>query len=230
MKASHGGISEQMIQAHFEFEIKKRGADSLAYVPVVAGGTNALIIHYVANKQLVCDGQLVLVDAGAEYGGYVSDITRTWPVNGKFSTPQRLLYEAVLRTNEASIAKCREGVSLDTIHYESVVMLHRECQVLFKRPVSDAEMNALYPHHISHYLGMDVHDTFSIPRSIPLKPGMVVTVEPGLYIPNDPVKYGHFAGIGVRIEDDVLVGENGPVVLTGAAPKQVDEIEAIMQR
>ncbi|KAJ3208469.1 Xaa-Pro aminopeptidase 3 [Clydaea vesicula] len=216
MKSTKPYITEHFLQALIEFNFKKFGGEKLSYVPVVAGGERALIIHYVINNQIVKDGDLILMDAGCEYGmrilplyfpkdflifniikigGYVSDITRTWPVNGKFTVGQKALYEAVLKANKESIK----------------------------------EINQLYPHHISHYLGMDVHDTPLISRMLKLKENMVVTIEPGLYIPNSTNYSEEFRGIGIRIEDDVVVTKDGePLVLSKNCPKEVHELESII--
>lgn len=228
MKYCRPGISEHELQAFLEFSCKKRGATRMAYVPVVAGGARSLIIHYVSNNSIINDGDLILVDAGAEYGGYCADITRTFPVNGKFTKAQREIYQAVLDANKLAISRCKaNAMSLDKIHNESVEFLYARLQNLFKRRVSFAEIQNIYPHHIAHYLGLDVHDTFSISRDIPLKKNMVVTMEPGLYIPDDPAKYGEYAGIGVRIEDDIVVTDGEPIVLSSGIAKEIDEIESI---
>jgi intermediate cleaving peptidase 55 len=222
------GMGEHEIQAYLEFKCKVRGADTMAYVPVVAGGANALVIHYVVNNAIVNDGELILCDAGAEFGGYCADITRTFPVNGKFSPAQREIYSAVLEANTLAVSRCRAGgMSLDAIHNESVQNLYEAVCDIFERQITLKEMQSFYPHHIAHYLGLDVHDTFSISRDIPLKAGMVVTMEPGLYIPNDKEKYGEYAGIGVRIEDDILITEGEPIVLSAGSPKEINEIEEL---
>ncbi|KAJ3162434.1 hypothetical protein HDU86_004915 [Geranomyces michiganensis] len=234
MKATKPGVGEHDLWAVAEHSVKRRGASRLAYVPVVAGGKNALTIHYVLNDQLLDDGTMVLVDAGGEYGGYASDVTRTWPVNGKFSKEQRALYNAVLRVQRTCIAKCSgdAAVSLDDLQREAFELLRGECSTLFGRTLSNKEMNRLYPHHVGHWLGLDVHDTQSVHRTTRLQPGMVVTIEPALYIPDSPDFPEAYRGIGVRIEDDVVVGgkETGwaPTVLSVEAPKEVEDIEAVM--
>ncbi|KAJ1549753.1 hypothetical protein HK405_002428, partial [Cladochytrium tenue] len=163
-----------------------------------------------------------------EYGGYCADITRTWPASGKFTKPQRELYEAVLTVQKECIKRCTEAadVTLDDLQRLTTEVARSECQKLFKRKVTNQDMNQLYPHHVSHYLGLDVHDTPSIPRNRKLKKGMVVTVEPGLYVPNSSQFPAEFRGIGIRIEDDVVVGESMPTVLSAEAPKEVVDIEA----
>ncbi|TPX54729.1 hypothetical protein PhCBS80983_g05807 [Powellomyces hirtus] len=237
MRETKPGVGEHDLWAVAEHSVKRQGASRLAYVPVVAGGENALTIHYVLNDQLLTDGAVVLVDAGGEYGGYASDVTRTWPVNGKFTKEQRELYEIVLRTQRACIAKCTgdEGanISLDDLQREAFDMLRAECSTLFGRAVTNKEMNTLYPHHVGHWLGLDVHDTSSIRRTTTLKSGMVVTIEPALYIPHGDTRYPPgYRGTAIRIEDDVVVGgkETGyaPIVLSVEAPKEVDDVEAVM--
>ncbi|KAL2919363.1 aminopeptidase [Polyrhizophydium stewartii] len=234
MRATKPGTTEHQLSAVLEFHLRMQGADGFAYVPVVAGGRNALTLHYVQNKQMLRDGDLVLVDAGGEYGHYASDVTRTWPVNGKFTAAQKKLYESVLRVQKHIIKQCTEAArtTLDQLQYETAGMLQEEISALLGRPVSMGEMNALYPHHVSHWLGMDVHDTGSVSRSTRLSEGMVVTIEPGLYIPDSPNYPPEFRGVGIRIEDDVAVGgpstHGAPVILSVDAPKEVVDIEAVM--
>ncbi|KAI8892999.1 peptidase M24, structural domain-containing protein [Globomyces pollinis-pini] len=229
MKKTKPGMTEHQIHAELEYNCKMQGATGLSYVPVVAGGTNALILHYVQNQQILKDGDLVLVDAGAEYGGYASDITRTWPVNGKFSPAQRDIYQIVLDTQKEIIKKCAiDGkTSLNSLQYDTNELLREKLAELFKRPIRRRELNNVYPHHVGHYIGLDVHDTPTISRSKPLEAGMCITIEPGLYIPDEP-EYGQYRGIGVRIEDDLYISENGPVVLSVEAPKEIIDIETIM--
>ncbi|XP_076809878.1 xaa-Pro aminopeptidase 3-like isoform X1 [Clavelina lepadiformis] len=228
-------INEGTVQALLDCECRVRGAQMLAYPPVVAGGNRANTLHYIFNNQRIKDGELVLVDAGAEYHGYVADITRTWPVNGKFSPAQRTLYEAVLKTQRACISLCKPGNTLDQIYNAMAMLIVQELmanKIIKRKPKGHEtyEVARKYcPHHVSHWLGMDVHDTQCVPRSIPLTPGMVVTVEPGIYIREDDIDVSEeYRGIGIRIEDDVAVTSDGPLVLTGACPKDVDEIELLM--
>ncbi|KAJ3173598.1 hypothetical protein HDU88_002685 [Geranomyces variabilis] len=234
MKATKPGVGEHDLWAVADHSVRRRGASRLAYVPVVAGGKNALTIHYVLNDQLLSDGTMVLVDAGGEYGGYASDVTRTWPVNGKFTKEQAALYNAVLRVQRACIAKCTgdAAVSLDDLQRDAFELLRAECSALFGRTLCNKELNSLYPHHVGHWLGLDVHDTQSVRRTARLQPGMVVTLEPALYIPESPAFPEAYRGVGVRIEDDVVVGgkETGwaPTVLSVEAPKEVEDIEAVM--
>ncbi|KAI8822263.1 peptidase M24, structural domain-containing protein [Fimicolochytrium jonesii] len=223
--------AESDLWALAEYTARRAGASGLAYVPVVAGGVNSLTIHYVVNDQRLRQGDLVLVDAGAEYASYCADVTRTWPTSGVFTAPQRQLYEAVLRVQKQCVAKCtvESRTSLDAIQRECWDALRVEVQKVLGRAVGVREMNTLYPHHVGHYLGLDVHDTFSVSRSTPLQAGMVLTIEPGLYIPDTAAYPPGLRGVGVRIEDDVLVGgrEEGwaAVVLSGGAPKEVRDVE-----
>ncbi|KAI9332618.1 xaa-pro dipeptidase app [Zopfochytrium polystomum] len=228
MQASRPGVAEYELYAAVEYGVRRRGADGLAYVPVVAAGENALTLHYVMNKMRARDGDLVLVDAGGEYGGYASDVTRTWPVSGKFAKPQRELYEAVLRIQKECIKRCTESanVSLEDLQRLTVELARSECQRLFSRRVTGGELNVLYPHHVGHWLGLDVHDTPSVSRQTKLRRGHVVTIEPGLYIPNTPNYPAEYRGLGIRIEDDVAVGGTVATVLSVEAPKEVVDIEA----
>ncbi|KAJ2802928.1 aminopeptidase [Coemansia guatemalensis] len=205
-----------------------------AYVPVFASGEHALCMHYVQNQGRIKDGELILVDAGAEYAAYASDLTRTFPVGGKFSGPQRDLYSALLSVQEQMIKLCHvgSGFSLNEIHRLSTSVLVSELkQIGFHVSVRDIDRH-LCPHHISHYLGMDVHDTIDMTRSRQLECNMVVTVEPGVYVPYDAKFPKAFQGIGIRIEDDIVVGKTEADIenLSRHAPKTVSEIEACMSR
>ncbi|KAI8810820.1 peptidase M24, structural domain-containing protein [Cladochytrium replicatum] len=227
-----GPLTEHEVQSVLEYEVKRRGGDGLAYVPVVAGGQNALVLHYVWNQQVLNRGQLVLVDAGGMFGGYTSDISRTWPVDGTFTKPQRGVYEAVLNVQRQMIKCCTAAanLTLSDLQNETKNLLQEECSKLFSRPVTPSEMSTLFPHHVSHFTGKDIHEAESLSRRglSPLKSGQVITIEPGLYIPFDERFPAEFRGIGVRIEDDVVIGETFPIVLTTEAPKEVDDIEAVM--
>ncbi|KAJ3200914.1 hypothetical protein HDU83_007201 [Entophlyctis luteolus] len=171
------------------------------------------------------------MDAGGEYNNYASDITRTWPVSGKFTEPQRELYAAVLKAQKACIEKCTEQfkVSLDELQDLAFRILQDECISLFGRHVGYDEMNKLYPHHVGHWMGMDVHDVQTVPRTIKLKAGMVITVEPGIYVPDSELYPEKYRGIGIRIEDDVVIGENFPIVLSAEAPKEIVDVESVCQ-
>ncbi|KAM5288718.1 xaa-Pro aminopeptidase 3 [Ctenodactylus gundi] len=236
MLASKAPVEEAFLYAKFEFECRARGADILAYPPVVAGGNRSNTLHYVKNNQLIKDGEMVLLDGGCESACYVSDITRTWPINGRFTAPQAQLYEAVLEIQRACLALCSPGTSLESIYSLMLTLIGQKLKELGIRK-STGESAAFQaarkycPHHVGHYLGMDVHDTPDVSRSLPLQPGMVVTVEPGIYIPEDdrdaPEK---FRGLGVRIEDDVVVTEDSPLILSADCPKEINDIEHICSR
>lgn len=219
---------EKDLGTHLDFELKTGGCDGPAYIPVIAGGSNALSIHYVRNDDVLRDGQLVLVDAGGEYGGYITDITRTWPVSGKFSPAQRDLYEAILRVQRSSVSLCRESanMSLDTIHEVTKTGLTNALKDLGFSMSGDAIMT-LFPHHVGHHLGLDVHDCPGYSRTGALKAGQCVTIEPGIYVPDDDRWPVHFRGMGIRIEDSVCVQEDSPFILTTEAVKEVADIEAL---
>lgn len=189
------GMKESALDALLEYESRWRGATRLAYPPVIAGGVSANILHYVSNNHILQDGELVLVDAGCELHSYASDVTRTFPVNGKFSEPQKQLYNAVLAANEHCISMCRQqgGTSLQSLNKAAANVLAQELVRLgFAKTVAElyesGRIRKYFPHSIGHYLGMDVHDTHSLPTSLALEAGMVITIEPGLYIPHDDTR------------------------------------------
>jgi len=195
----------------------------MAYPCVVAGGINANTLHYITNDDVLKDGTLVLVDAGGEYEGYASDITRTWPVNGKFTQPQLELYTAVLRANEYCIQRChlKYDLSLSGIMEDAEAVLSEELNKLgFSKHLQKDGLSRFFPHSIGHQLGMDVHDVKSVAPDVKLQPGMIVTIEPGIYIPDDPDIPEKYRGIGIRVEDNVLITESEPDVLTKRAPKK----------
>lgn len=240
MKAARPGMKEYEIEALLEYHFRRNGANAPAYTTIVGSGANATVLHYVTNDGTLNDGDLLLIDAGAEYRGYASDITRTFPVNGRFTEPQREIYELVLATQMACVEMVRPGVTNDEIKKRSIEMLTEgmvRLGLLQGEPeklIEEEKYKQFYMHGLGHYLGLDVHDVgryYHKDEARPLEPGMVMTVEPGLYVAADtkdiPEKY---LGIGVRIEDDVLVTQNGPRVLSDKAPKQVEEIEALTAR
>eukprot|EP01100_Stratorugosa_tubuloviscum_P013649 TRINITY_DN6983_c0_g1_i1.p1 TRINITY_DN6983_c0_g1~~TRINITY_DN6983_c0_g1_i1.p1 ORF type:complete len:534 (-),score=182.09 TRINITY_DN6983_c0_g1_i1:64-1620(-) len=228
-------LFESDIQAKLEYECKIRGASSLSFPPVVANGSRALTLHYITNDMTLNHGDLVLVDGGCEYAGYNSDITRTFPVSGKFSTSQRKLYDAVLRIQLACIEAIKPGTTLQYLNQLSFKLAAEE---LVRLGIVNVNIQSLlnnwqivrkfYPHSIGHWLGMDVHDTDSISGSEILTPGMCITCEPGLYIPDSPEITEEFRGMGIRIEDDILITSTGNEVLTSSVPKHADEIESLM--
>ncbi|KAM7386475.1 hypothetical protein PAMA_009201 [Pampus argenteus] len=230
---SYGDVDEAVIFAKFDFESRLHGANFLAYPPVVAGGNRANTLHYINNNQIIKDGEMVLLDGGCEYFGYVSDVTRTWPVNGRFSPAQAELYEAVLEVQRSCLSLCSPGVSLDYIYHTMLAVLGRQLRQLgiINPSASDADVlkaaRRYCPHHVGHYLGMDVHDTPELSRSQLLQPGMAITIEPGLYICKDNDQAPErFRGLGVRIEDDVVIRDSGgPLILSSDAPKTIADIE-----
>ncbi|KAK6354851.1 hypothetical protein TWF696_003983 [Orbilia brochopaga] len=221
--------SEADLWAFLEYQFRMGGCEKSAYVPVVGGGDNALRIHYTKNDKLLKDGDLVLVDAGGSYGGYVTDITRTWPVNGKFSDAQKDLYEAVLGVQRKCVGLCREDakMSLDQLHRIAEEELLAGLRSLGFNISSRDLTGTLFPHHLGHYVGIDVHDCGNYGRTLPLKVGQCVTIEPGIYVPRDNKYPLHFQGIGIRIEDSVCIDDTSPIVLSANAAKEVADIEAL---
>ena len=220
--------TEKELWAFLAFFFKMHGLDGEAYVPVVAGGSNGLSIHYVRNDDVLRQGELALVDAGGEYGGYITDITRTWPINGKFTDPQRDLYEMILKVQRSCVSLCREDadMTLDKLHRIAERGLTDGCKSL-GFDVSGRNMDILFPHHVGHYIGLDVHDAPGYPRTDRLKAGQCITIEPGIYVPDDERFPKHFRGMAIRIEDSVCVEEEHPFVLTTDAVKEVVDIEAL---
>jgi len=221
--------SEHQVDAYLEYCMKRNGPGSLAFEPVVAGGQNALSIHYVRNNDALREGDMVLVDGGATYGGYISDLTRCWPVKAKFSGPQRDLYQAVLNVQKSCVALCRESanVSLDKLHDIAEEGLKDQLKQLGFDMSGKGTVESLFPHHLGHYIGLDVHDTAGFSRNVVLKEGNCITVEPGVYVPVNDRWPKHFQGIGIRVEDSVCVWKEDVEVLTGAAVKEVEKIEEL---
>ncbi|KAL2832693.1 xaa-pro dipeptidase app [Aspergillus pseudoustus] len=219
---------EKDLTSFLEYNFKVNGCDGSAFVPVVAGGSNALSIHYTKNDDILKDGDMVLVDGGGEMGTYISDITRTWPVNGKFTDAQRDLYTAVLNVHRSCVSLCRETahLSLDRLHGIAENGLKDQLKQLGFDVSADA-VRTLFPHHLGHYVGLDVHDCGGYSRGYDLKAGQCITIEPGIYVPDEDRWPAHFRGIGIRIEDSVCVGDDNPIVLTTEAVKEIDDIEAL---
>ncbi|MCB9728993.1 MAG: aminopeptidase P N-terminal domain-containing protein [Deltaproteobacteria bacterium] len=238
MRAARPGINERELQAVLEGTFRALGSARNGYDCIVAGGDNATILHYHDNDQPIADGGLCLIDAGAEYDYYTADITRTFPVNGRFSDAQRAVYQLVLDAQLASIEASRVGATFDSVHDASVRVLTEGMVTLgllegeVDALIADESYKRYYMHRTGHWLGMDVHDVGSYrdgDASRPLEAGMVMTVEPGLYIASDDEEAPEaFRGIGVRIEDDVLITAEGPRVLTDGCPKEIADIEAMM--
>ncbi|CAH2068220.1 unnamed protein product, partial [Iphiclides podalirius] len=236
MACTKPGISERTVDAVLEFTCRQAGAEHAAFPPVVAGGPRAAHIHYVANNQILDEGQMLLVDSGCQRWMYNSDISRTWPVSGKFSKYHRILYELVLTVQKRLIELVGEQrPPLDQLFDQMCRLLgtHLQQEGILPKNIDGHELiNRAYqlcPHHVSHYLGLDVHDAPLVRRRVPLAAGMVVTVEPGLYVAADDLSVpAEFRGLGIRIEDDVLVTDGGPVVLTEACVKETDDVEAVV--
>ena len=240
MKAARPGMQEYEVEALIEQIFRRRGAAGPAYTSIVGAGPNATVLHYINNDGQLRDGDLLLVDAGAEYKGYASDITRTFPINGRYSKAQRDIYDLVLKAQMQCVELVRPGVTHDQLKQHSIEVLTEgmvELGLLQGEPeelIKEKKYEKFYMHGLGHMLGIDVHDVgryYYGQDSRALEPGVVMTVEPGIYIAPDskdvPEKY---LGIGVRIEDDVLCTNNGPRVLTNKVPKHAEEIEALMAR
>lgn len=236
MRACRPGLMEGDLEAELLYGFLRGGARAAAYPSIVAGGANACVLHYMANNAPLRREDLVLIDAGCEHQRYASDLTRTFPVSGRFSSKQRALYEIVLEAQLAAIAACRAGASFDAPDAAALKIMRSglERLGLSADEPSDgaaADRPAFCPHRASHWLGLDVHDcSGDRPEGVrTLAPGMVLTVEPGLYVPPGMKKApSRWRGMGVRIEDDVLITADGPEVLTGGAPKSIGDIERAM--
>jgi Xaa-Pro aminopeptidase len=237
MRVCRPGCRESELESEFLHRCATQGARWQAYQPIVGGGSNACVLHYVSNQAELRDGDLVLVDAGCELDGYSSDITRTFPVNGRFTPPQRALYELVLEAQAAAIANASPGNRWNEPHEAALRVLTKGLLGLgilsgkLNKLLKDEAYKPYYMHRTGHWLGMDVHDVGTYKREgqwRTLEPGMVLTVEPGLYMPATEAVPEPYRLIGIRIEDDVLITEDGNEVLSAAAPKDPDAIEALM--
>jgi len=234
MNRTRPGMHEYEVEALLLDTFRRHGSERPAYGSIVGSGPNACVLHYRKNDRRIDPGELLLIDAGCEYGYYASDVTRTFPVGRAFSREQQAIYELVLEAQLQGIAATRPGATLDEIHKLSVDIITRglvrfgllsgEVQTL----IDSEAYKRFFMHRTSHWLGMDVHDVgayFESGKPRRLEPGMVLTVEPGIYIaPDDPTVPAEWRGIGVRIEDDVLVTTSAPEVLTDGIPKTVDEV------
>ena len=238
MQASCPGLYEYQLQAELEHEFVWQGGSGPAYSTIVGGGANACVLHYIENRAALTNDSLVLIDAGAEFELYAGDITRTFPVNGRFSEAQRALYQVVLSAQERAVAAIKPGATLVDVHQNVVEDLTAGLIALgllegdVQARIDDESYRRFYLHSTSHWLGLDVHDVGSYrldektPR--PLVAGMVLTIEPGLYIPDAEDVPPAYRGIGIRIEDNVVVTDEGYENLTAGVPKGMADIEALM--
>ena len=237
MKFVKPGMNEQELEAFYQYQFSKRGGRFAAYTPIVAGGENACVLHYVENSKALKDGDLVLVDAGCEFELYASDITRTYPINGKFTAAQLAIYEVVLEAQQKSI----EAVTVNNNVMDSQIISEKVItQGLIDLGILNGSMEELhetgafkdfYMHKIGHWLGIDVHDAGDYTEDgeyMKFKPGMITTVEPGIYISSTANVKDQWKGIGIRIEDNILVTANGNQNLTDIVPSNPNEIEALM--
>lgn len=251
MTVSHPYINEHLIYSKFEFDCRIRGSEYLAYIPVIAGGPRATVLHYIRNNQIVTNDSLLLMDAGCQYREYASDITRTWPVSGRFTSPQRDLYEACLNVQKYCIKNCAPGTSIQKLYYLMMRKLADELSHLGlidrteyesvirpeDAPTDRLPMHFLKKlsnfcvHDVGHYLGLDVHDCPEVSKHIELEPNMVITIEPGIYIrPDDETVPFKYRGIGIRIEDDIVITDTGCEVLSDKCPKEIEHIENILMK
>jgi Xaa-Pro aminopeptidase len=237
MQTCKPGMTEYQVKAELEYEFQHGGSQFPAYTSIVAGGPNSCILHYIDNNAELHDGDLLLIDAGAEIDCYASDLTRTFPVNGKFSAEQKEIYEIVLAAQQAAMEKALPGFHWDEMHEAAVRII---CQGLIDigllqgtvdSVIEDKSFQRFYMHRTGHWIGMDVHDVgdYKIDQEWrELEPGMTFTVEPGIYIPAADDVDQKWHNIGIRIEDDVLIQRKGHKVLTEGAPKSIDDIETLM--
>ncbi|HEX6530729.1 MAG TPA: Xaa-Pro aminopeptidase [Burkholderiales bacterium] len=238
MQRTRPGRYEYEIEAELLYEFRRNGAQFPAYSPIVAGGANACVLHYVANDAALRDGDLLLIDAGCELDGYASDVTRTYPVNGRFSAAQREVYDIVLAAQRAAMDQVRPGRAWNDPHDAAVKVLAQgmlELKLIsgsLDEVLEKETYKPFYMHRTGHWLGLDVHDAGDYKREgswRALAPGMVLTVEPGLYIRAGNEVPERLRNIGIRIEDDVLVTDAGCEVLTAEAPKAAADVEALMR-
>jgi Xaa-Pro aminopeptidase len=230
------GMFEYQLEGEILHEFSRHGARFPSYNTIVGSGENGCILHYTENESEMRDGDLVLIDAGCEYKGYAGDITRTFPVNGKFTAPQRAIYDIVLESLETALKLYRPGTSMQEVTGEVIRIMVRGLVNLgilqgeVEQLIADNAHRQFFMHGLSHWLGLDVHDVgaYGQDRSRVLEPGMVITVEPGLYIAPDADVPAEFRGIGIRIEDDILITADGNENLTASVVKSADDIEALM--
>lgn len=225
MKALEPGMNEYDAEAIVEYVFKSKGSEHEGYPSILGAGENSCILHYETNRKKLVSKDMLVCDVGAEYHGYTADVTRTMPVNGKFSEAQKVIYNIVLEAQLAGISKCRPGEYFRAPHDTATVIIRRRLTELgiIKQP---NELGKYFFHGTSHYLGLDVHDPGTHGK---LKPNTVITVEPGIYIPFGSDCDEKWWGIGIRIEDDILITETIPEVLSACVPKTIEEIEALMK-
>ncbi|WP_054177483.1 Xaa-Pro aminopeptidase [Trabulsiella odontotermitis] len=236
MEKCRPGMFEYQLEGEIHHEFTRHGARYPSYNTIVGGGDNGCILHYTENESELRDGDLVLIDAGCEYKGYAGDITRTFPVNGKFTPAQRAIYDIVLESLETALTLYRPGTSMQEVTGEVVRIMIRGLVKLgilkgdVETLITENAHRKFFMHGLSHWLGLDVHDVgvYGTDRSRLLEPGMVLTVEPGLYIAPDADVPAEYRGIGIRIEDDIVITENGNENLTASVIKKADDIEALM--
>ena len=238
MKSVKPGINERTIHGLFLKEIMARGAAREAYTSIVASGNNATTLHYTLNDQVMQEGDLLLVDAGAEYNFFSGDVTRTYPINGRFTEVQKRIYTKILDVQKKLISMTKPGVPFEDFQKQAIeglveIMLSEKMLTgKASEIIESKEYKKYYPHGSSHWLGMDVHDVglYNIDgRSRKLEPGMCFTIEPGIYIPrHNSSAPQELQGIGIRIEDDILVTNEGYVNLTESCPKEVDDLENLI--
>ena len=223
MRAIHNDMTEREVQGIHEFIYRKYGAAHEGYNSIVGAGGNACVLHYVTNEDMDIKNKLILMDVGAEYRGYTADVTRTIPVNGKFNNEQKIIYDLVYKSQEEAIKEAIIGNSFNDIYLKSYDIIAKG--LIDLGIINDyREARKYYPHGVSHHIGLDVHD----PGSRDLMENMVITVEPGIYIPENSNTDPKWWNIGVRIEDDILITNSGPINLSIDAPRRSDEIEVIM--
>ena len=234
MKVTKVGMKESDVEAVIEYQYAKYGAVRPAYPSIVGAGENATILHYIKNNDYLKNNDLLLIDAGAEYLGYASDITRTWPINGKFTDEQKEIYEIVLNCQKRCIDAVKPGVTINILQKLAVEEISKGLLKLglvegdLSTIIDEEKYKRYFMHGIGHFLGLDVHDTSMLGRDYELTENSYITIEPGIYIPNeDDIPIG-YRGIGIRIEDDILVTVDGNENLTKKVPKEISEIERIV--
>ncbi|KAI8113432.1 hypothetical protein M9435_003434 [Picochlorum sp. BPE23] len=234
MRSTRPGVSEHTLSALFEYQCRLQGAQRMSYPPVVGSGPDACTIHYSRNDKRMEENTLVLMDAGCEYFGYCSDVTRTWPIHGTFDGPGRDVYETVYEIHQTLLEQCKPGNTLRELHRMSINLIQKGLKSLSSRRGvhslvdNRASYRTFYPHSVGHWLGLDTHDCSGVSHDMPLESGVILTIEPGIYIPDDSM-FGEYRGIGVRIEDDVCITDDGPLVLSSQIPTKATDIERIMK-